>query len=91
MGGVIYAWKLDSDENPRYIFHAGGFLRWGDAIIPVAKLEFRPLSVSVSYDMNISSLKNASRGQGGFEFSLIYQKYTNHENSSMNAVRCPKF
>lgn len=90
IGGALYSIKIDSDESPKYIFHAGGFLRWGDAIIPVAKLEFRPLSVSVSYDVNISPLKTASRGRGGFEFSLLYQKYRVN-NSSIDAIRCPKF
>ena len=91
IGGVLYAWKLDAEENSKYTFNIGGLLRWGDAFIPVAKLEFLPLAVSVSYDMNISALKTASRGRGGFEFSLVYQKFRSNEGSSLNAVRCPKF
>ncbi len=90
IGGALYAWKLDNNDAPKYIFNAGAFIRWGDAVVPVAKLEFRPLSVSLSYDVNISSLKTASQGQGGFEFSIIYQKYRN-ENGSADAYRCPKF
>ncbi len=90
IGGALYAWKLDNNENPKYVFNAGAFIRWGDAVVPVAKLEFRPLSVSLSYDVNISTLKTASRGQGGFEFSLIYQKYRG-ANGSEDAFRCPKF
>lgn len=90
IGGALYAWKLDNNETPKYVFNAGAFIRWGDAVVPVAKLEFRPLSVSLSYDINISSLKTGSRGQGGFEFSLIYQKFRTN-NSSADAFRCPKF
>lgn len=90
VGGVLYSIKLDSDEDPKYIFHTGAYFRWKDAIIPVAKLEFQPLSVAVSYDANISQLKQSSKGQGGFEISLVYQK-AKKDNSSLDAVRCPKF
>jgi type IX secretion system PorP/SprF family membrane protein len=90
VGGALYSWKLDDSENPKYILHAGAYLRWKDALIPVAKLEFRPVSFSVSYDANISQLKRGSNGRGGFEAALTYQKYSNR-NSSQEAVRCPKF
>jgi len=90
VGGALYSWKLDNDEDPKYIFHAGAYLRWKDALIPVAKLEFRPLSIAVSYDGNISQLKQASKGHGGFEVSLTFQK-AKENNSSQDAVRCPRF
>ena len=86
-----YLYKIDGPDDPRYIFHAGTYLRWKDAIIPVAKLEFKPLSVAVSYDANISKLKTASNGRGGFEISITYQKYSDKYFSSRDAVRCPKF
>ncbi|MDB5202565.1 MAG: type secretion system rane protein PorP/SprF [Ferruginibacter sp.] len=89
--GVLYSWKLDDVENPKYLFHAGAYLRLKDAMIPVAKIEFKPLAVAVSYDANISPLKVGSKGRGGFELSVIYQKYLDRYNSSRDAVRCPKF
>jgi len=91
MAGALYSWKLDDMDNPKYVLHGGAFLRWKDAIIPVAKLEFKPFAVSVSYDANISQLKSASRGQGGFELALSYQKYLDRYNTSADAVRCPRF
>jgi type IX secretion system PorP/SprF family membrane protein len=91
LAGAIYSWKLDDIDNPKYILHAGTLLRWKDAIVPVAKLEFKPLAVSVSYDANISQLKSASNGRGGFEASITYQKYLDRNNSSKEAVRCPRF
>ena len=90
LGGALYSWKLDQNDENKYILHAGAYMRWKDAIIPVAKIEFRPLAVAVSYDANISQLKQASSGRGGFEVSLTYQK-SKKINSSMEAVRCPKF
>ncbi|MBL0145578.1 MAG: PorP/SprF family type IX secretion system membrane protein [Chitinophagaceae bacterium] len=91
LAGVLFTYKLDDIEDPKYLIHGGAFIRWNDAIIPVAKLEMRPLSVSVSYDANISQLKAASKGRGGFEAALTFQKYLNKENSSLNSVQCPKF
>jgi type IX secretion system PorP/SprF family membrane protein len=91
LAGTLFSYKLDAMEDPKYTIHAGGFIRINDAFIPVVKLDFRPLSVAVSYDANISQLKSASTGRGGMEISLAYQKFLNKDNSSINAVRCPKF
>ena len=90
IAGALFSWKLDDMEDPKYILHAGAFLRWKDAIIPVAKLEFKPLAVSVSYDANISQLVSASSGRGGLEVSITYQKYLPRSSSS-EAIRCPRF
>ena len=88
--GVLYSYKLDDTENPKYSLHMGAYLRWKDAVIPVAKVECRPLAIAVSYDANISQLKTGSNGRGGFEVSLTFQKYKQF-NSSSEAVRCPRF
>lgn len=91
IGGMMYSYKLDDNDEPRYLIHGGAFLRWKDALIPVAKLEVKPLTISVSYDANISKLTTASGGRGGFELGLTYQKYIDRDNSSRDAVRCPRF
>jgi type IX secretion system PorP/SprF family membrane protein len=91
IGGALYSYKLDDPADPRYIFSAGAFIRWKDAIIPVAKMEFKPISISVSYDANVSQLKTASNGRGGFELSISYQTYFDRYNSSKESVRCPRF
>lgn len=91
IAGVLYSQKLDDMEAPRYIIHGGAFMRLKDAIIPTAKLDFLPMSVSVSYDINLSQLRAASQGRGGFEFALTYQKFFDRHNTSKEAVRCPKF
>ena len=90
VAGLIYSYKLDDTEDPKYIIHAGAMIRMKDALIPVVKLDFNRLALSASYDINISQLKNASRGKGGFEFALSYQNFINRDNSS-NDTRCPRF
>jgi type IX secretion system PorP/SprF family membrane protein len=89
IGGALFSWQLDNYEDAKYIFHTGAYMRWKDAFIPVAKLECRPLSVSVSYDANISPLKEASKGRGGFEVSISYQ--CSKKDKNMGDIRCPRF
>jgi type IX secretion system PorP/SprF family membrane protein len=91
IGGLLYSMKLESPDEPRYIIHAGTYLRWNDAIIPVVKLEVRPISFALSYDINISRLSQGSNGRGGFELSVVYQKFLDRQNSAINAIRCPRF
>ena len=50
----------------------GGHFRIGDAFIPSVMLEVANFAVGMSYDINVSSLKVASSGKGGFEISLRY-------------------
>ncbi|MDQ2720948.1 MAG: PorP/SprF family type IX secretion system membrane protein [Bacteroidota bacterium] len=91
IGGVLYSLKLDDPIAPHYVISGGGFLRWKDAFIPVVKLEVVPLTFALSYDVNVSSLKTASQSRGGFELSISYQKFLDRDNSSREAVRCPRF
>ncbi|MEP7164930.1 MAG: PorP/SprF family type IX secretion system membrane protein [Ferruginibacter sp.] len=91
VGGILYTWKLGNPDDQKYSIHAGAYLRWKDALIPVVKMECKPIAIAVSYDANISQLKTASTGHGGFEISLTYQKFINRDNSSEEAIRCPRF
>jgi type IX secretion system PorP/SprF family membrane protein len=92
IGGLLYTMNLvNGIRELKYAIHAGAYLRWKDAIIPVVRLDYNPFSISLSYDINTSSLKPASRGQGGFELSLSLLAFKQKSNSSSEAVRCPKF
>ena len=67
IGGIMYSYKLGDDPvNTPYTLGLGGFVRIGDAIIPVIKLEANPLAIAISYDVNISQLSTVSQGHGGF-------------------------
>lgn len=50
----------------------GAHYRNKDAVIPVVMLEFTKLNIGLSYDVNVSKLKTASYGKGGFEISLRF-------------------
>ncbi len=92
IGGFTYSRKLGDDyENPLYVIHLGAYLRWKDAFIPVVKLDYLPFSVAVSYDVNVSALKTSSEYRGGFELSITYAGFLDRNNTTKNAVLCPKF
>jgi len=90
--GALYGLKIGPEtDNPKYTVHGGFFIRWSDALIPVVKLDYNPFSVAFSYDVNISKLKPYSYGRGGYELSVSYTGFLDRDNSSVNAVRCPRF
>jgi type IX secretion system PorP/SprF family membrane protein len=93
LGGAMIGIALNGYDfnESNYNIHAGGFIRWKDAVVPVVKLDYKPFSVSISYDINISQLKSASQGRGGFELSITYQTFFDRNNSTKNAVLCPRF
>ena len=89
VAGAMYGLKLGMDaDNPDYTIHAGAFLRWNDALIPVVKLDYTPFSVSFSYDANISKLKPSSYGRGGAELSVSYTGFVKRKEGYL---LCPRF
>jgi type IX secretion system PorP/SprF family membrane protein len=92
IGGALYSYKIGDDlDNPNYTLHLGAFMRWKDALIPTIKLDYHPYSFALSYDVNVSQLKTASQGRGGMELSISYAGFFDRDNSSRNAVLCPRF
>jgi type IX secretion system PorP/SprF family membrane protein len=92
IAGATYSRKIGDDyENPLYVLHIGGYLRWQDAFIPVIKFDYHPFSVGLSYDANISQLKTVSQGTSGFELSITYAGFLDRKNTTRDAVICPKF
>lgn len=89
VAGGMYGLKLGDDpDNPKYTIHAGTFLRWNDALIPVLKLDYAPFSVAFSYDANISKLKPSTYGRGGFEVSISYFSFRKQKGEYL---LCPRF
>lgn len=91
IGGALYGYKIGDPENPDYTLYGGLFMRFRDALIPAMKIDYNPFSIGLSYDVNISQLKTASQGRGGFELSVTYIGFLDRDNSSRNKVLCPRF
>jgi len=60
-----------------------------DAVIAMMGFEYMDLTLGMSYDINISSLKEASNGQGSFEVALIY--ILKSRKAIVQDVECPHF
>ncbi|MBI2966936.1 MAG: PorP/SprF family type IX secretion system membrane protein [Bacteroidetes bacterium] len=76
-GGLSVRYVLQ--EESRYTGRVKGIALWlgskyraGDALIPEINIEMANYAFGVSYDVNMSSLKTASYGRGGLEFSLRF-------------------
>lgn len=92
INGLLYGLKIGPyTDDPEYTLQLGAFLRWGDAVIPTIQMDYRPFTVSLSYDVNISRLSTSSYGRGGFELSLKYAGFLNRESSTAESLRCPRF
>ena len=76
VGGLIrYTLRAESRHTgllKEKALYLGSYYRVGDALIPTLILEIAGYSVGFSYDLNLSALKAATKGQGGFELSLRY-------------------
>ncbi|MCS6990877.1 MAG: PorP/SprF family type IX secretion system membrane protein [Chitinophagales bacterium] len=66
--GGSFAYVLNNDVK----LFGGAYYRLNDAAIPVIGIDYKQIRLGLSYDVNISSLSDASKGRGGFELSLGY-------------------
>lgn len=64
----------------------GGYARARDAFIPAVQIEYANYAMGISYDVNTSALRTATKGSGGFEISLRYINPNPFKGSS-GAVR----
>ncbi|TVR77750.1 MAG: type IX secretion system membrane protein PorP/SprF [Chitinophagaceae bacterium] len=76
--------QLPSDD---FSFYVGGWYRWGDAAILSTRVDFGEFNIGLSYDLNVSKLAAATKGNGGPELSFIYTGCLS--NRKNNVVFCP--
>jgi type IX secretion system PorP/SprF family membrane protein len=86
VGAALSANANHDTDNPTNVL-VGSWIRFGDAIIPYVGLEFNGIRIGASYDVNTSSLKAATQGQGGSEISIIYIK----KDYQTKGIPCPNF
>jgi len=65
--------------------------RLNDAFILYFGAEINYLSCVVSYDVNTSSLTNASNNKGGFEFALVYHWKSKKKIKIVEQEICPRY
>jgi len=86
IGGALQFTPESGVEKPASLY-LGAWMRLNDALIPYIGLEFGDFRLGTTYDINLSSLKPGSLGQGGVEISLVYT----NKPSSEKPLHCPKF
>jgi hypothetical protein len=90
-GGLI-GWKsFQQFSDPSFEIHGGVFYRNQDAIIPALKMRYKNLSLGFSYDVNISTLKEASNAQGGFEVTISVSGNYPPISGGYKKTVCPRF
>jgi type IX secretion system PorP/SprF family membrane protein len=93
LAGLMYGTKLVEyleDDEPTSVYF-GAFLRWGDAVMPMIKLDMKNFALGVSYDINISKLQVASNWRGGLEITGSYRNFLKIRSSTLDKVRCVRF
>lgn len=94
--GTSLRFAMGSGRNSNQSWDVGMWGRFGtqqeggahmDAVVLAARFDYDNYGIGFSYDINVSSLSQASNGNGAFEFSLIYT-ICGPEN---RGVYCPKF
>jgi type IX secretion system PorP/SprF family membrane protein len=88
IGGLAH-YTLSEKPWTRNGVYAGLFVRAKDSGFLVIGMQYGAWNGAVSYDINTSSLKPASNGRGGLEFSLLhtFSKFPR----KMNAKTCPNY
>ena len=85
--GVNYLLEGEKD----ILLKSGIADRFNDALILYFGAEIDGLSCILSYDVNTSSLNNASNNKGGFEFALVYQWKSKKKIKIVEQEICPKY
>jgi type IX secretion system PorP/SprF family membrane protein len=90
VGGLVNWTQASMGAKDIFILSGGLFYRYGDAVVPVVKVNYMSMAFGLSYDVNVSTLKEASNMQGGVEFTLFYTGNYSDKGVAKKTV-CPKF
>lgn len=82
----------DAEYAKNTILYLGSWYRYNDALCPYVGLEWSKMKLGISYDLNMSGFAPATRSNGGYEISLIFNGAINkRENRPTYHFACPKF
>jgi type IX secretion system PorP/SprF family membrane protein len=93
IGGGLVNWNpAFLGDKPNFILTGGLMYRYDDAIIPIIKIRNGGLALGVSYDVNVSTLKEASNLAGGIEITLFYSdQNARNKTGVLSKTICPRF
>ncbi len=92
IAGMNFTWsEPGGGPKPDYSISGGLYYRFQDAIIPVVKVKYKNTAVAASYDVNSSTLKQASNLRGGYEITLSVTGDFYDKSGILKKTVCPKF
>jgi type IX secretion system PorP/SprF family membrane protein len=89
--GSMLKFILNEEAEKYTSINLGLYMRYNDAFIAVAGMDYKRFSAGISYDINYSDLKTASDLRGGFELSLIYILSEREGRQVKRKMYCPIF
>ena len=89
-GGMVNWTGASLGDKTIFVLSGGLYYRYQDAIIPVVKVSYKRMAIGFSYDVNVSTLKEATDLAGGYEVTLfVTGDFT--DKGVMKKTVCPKF
>lgn len=85
VGGLLVKYM----PGDRFAISGGALFRSSDAIAPMFRLDFKPVALAFSYDVNTSNLSRASNYNGSMELSLIFTPNVFSSKRDCGAIFCP--
>ena len=70
--GLFVGYYFQTGFRKNNSIHLGLRYRVGDAVIPMAMVEFRNVRLGFGYDVTVSDLSASTKSRGAFEISLSY-------------------
>lgn len=83
---AMMRYKLSKVPSVKTALYFGMMYRLEDAVIAAVRADVKQVQIHFSYDLNVSKLTGASRGNGGPEIALVYSGCFNRKN---NDRYCP--
>ncbi len=88
--GSVFKFIKNKESYNYTALNLGIFFRTKDAANLILGLDYLKFNFGVSYDINYSKLKTASKSKGGLELSVIY-RVNKVKQAKIRAVPCPIF
>lgn len=89
--GAQFSCNVTPQEHQPNVLILGAYHRLDDAIIPVAGFEWNKIQFLGSFDITTSGLSPANKGNGAFEFSVIFRGLYQKLGRDMSGYNCPRF
>lgn len=92
IAGTNVSFNLSGPRRPyETSLYVGGWYDGNGAIIGSAGVQYQGFQLGLSYDVTLSTLKDANNGYGAFEVSIIYVGKPVERGTRYPILNCPKF